>query len=331
MHETYDATRYGRDARTVIGDINSRGKLAVVAGGTGLYLRALIGSQFHDLPTDSDLRADLAKLSTSELFDEFTARDPERAGALHQNDRVRILRAVELVKLMGRPIGAMVTAAVPQFPAKVSIYLNPSRPNLHEVIAERSRRMLEKGLIEEVESLLKGGCPPTIKPMQSIGYAQVAVFTEPDTGWLVYELANIADYEVLPIARDGYLKIALTRDTFDENDELIQEKSTLFLDIRGSRDGAIKAEEIRAGETPTDATVILATSDEFLINAASIDYVERIRGQSQEVKVFSVSGRDPAMNGAYLNVAIFVDMATGWNVYELANVLLYCQACETVT
>jgi tRNA dimethylallyltransferase len=174
--QSYDAAQYARDARKVIADINRRGKIAIVAGGTGLYLRALIGNKFHDLPTDPELRAELAKLSTETLYRELVDLDPERAKILHQNDRVRLLRAVELVKLLGKSMGEIVTIDAPQFLPEISIYVNPARPILHKKIEERSHRMLDDGLIDEVQSLLKSGCPTSIKPMQSIGYAQVVKF-----------------------------------------------------------------------------------------------------------------------------------------------------------
>ena len=73
--------------------------------------------------------------------------------------------------------------------------------------------------------------------------------------------------------------------------------------------------------TALAASVTVPTSkNEVLSNAALVDYVEYIRGQDKDVKIFSISGGDPAMNGAHLNLAVFVDMETGWNVFELANV-----------
>ncbi len=173
-HESYDAARYARDARQVIAEINERGRMAIVVGGTGLYLRALIGDKFHDLPSDPLLRAELDQKSTEDLYQRLMALDPQRGVAVHQHDRVRILRAVELNTLLGKPVGEMVAEHVPQFPPMLSIYLNPARAELHQTISRRSQHMIDLGLIEEVASLMVKGCPPTIKPMLSIGYAQVA-------------------------------------------------------------------------------------------------------------------------------------------------------------
>jgi hypothetical protein len=70
----------------------------------------------------------------------------------------------------------------------------------------------------------------------------------------------------------------------------------------------------------TSAKVVTATKEEWLKNAANVDYVQYIKGQDKSVKLFSVSGGDPAMNGTFLNLAVFSDIDMDWNVFELANV-----------
>lgn len=65
---------------------------------------------------------------------------------------------------------------------------------------------------------------------------------------------------------------------------------------------------------------VKASTEKRIMQYADVDHVEYIKGQDVDVKVFSYSGGDPAMNGAYLNLAIFTDISTGWNVFELANV-----------
>jgi hypothetical protein len=69
--------------------------------------------------------------------------------------------------------------------------------------------------------------------------------------------------------------------------------------------------------------VLKASKDEFRITAAYVDYVEHIKDQNLDAKIFSVSGGDPVMNGALLNLAVFINLEEGWNVYELANVRDY--------
>lgn len=70
----------------------------------------------------------------------------------------------------------------------------------------------------------------------------------------------------------------------------------------------------------SSSVTVQKTDDDFLKNSAHVDYVEYIKGQAKDVKIFSVSGGDPAMNGAHLNLAVFEDMEIGWNVFELGNV-----------
>ncbi|MFZ3229357.1 MAG: hypothetical protein WA160_04065 [Pseudobdellovibrio sp.] len=71
------------------------------------------------------------------------------------------------------------------------------------------------------------------------------------------------------------------------------------------------------------STTLKASTEERLQNSADVDYVEFVKDQDIDAKIFSVSGGDPAMNGAYLNLAVFAGVETGWTVYELANVRNY--------
>jgi hypothetical protein len=155
-------------------------------------------------------------------------------------------------------------------------------------------------------------------------HLNLAMFLDVSAGWRVFELANVTDYKMLGSTADGILKIELTRDTFDENDEIIQEISFLTVDIKNYEAGSISAMETKlranGGQAPTEIITIPATTEEFLIAGASVDYIANIDHQNTGVKVFSISGGDPAMNGAHLNVAIFADVDAGWKVYELADV-----------
>ena len=174
-HDSFDAALFATAAHAAKSEILARGALPLVVGGTGLYLRALLGQGWNsDLPQDPELRAKLATLSTSELHEQLQRLDAKRAAELHPNDRVRLLRAVELVTLLGKPLNeAGFTGITPPDPAAFVIVLEPPRAKLHERIAARTRLMLESGLIEEVRALIAAGVSPSCKPMQSIGYKQV--------------------------------------------------------------------------------------------------------------------------------------------------------------
>lgn len=175
--DLYDARHYANDAYRAIDDILNRKKIPVIVGGTGLYLRALWGVEWDDLPSDPSLRAELESLTNEQLAESLQAIDPARAQKIHVNDRYRLLRAVELIRLLGKPISE-VSGQRDQKPFGHVIRIFPPRALAHEAIAERTKRMLDDGFIEEVRGLLTKGCPVEAKPMQSIGYKQVCQWLE---------------------------------------------------------------------------------------------------------------------------------------------------------
>lgn len=188
-NEDFDAGSYAVKAREAIAGIRARGAFPLIVGGTGLYFRALLGQGFEaDLPRDGSLRIQLDSVSTAELMDELKLLDPVRAAQLHPNDRVRIMRAVELCRLLGGPVSAQMSLPQPA-PGQVGragsemtpmrqdtlvVFLNPERDVLHARIADRVKAMLDQGLVDEVRGLLAAGCPASAKPMQAIGYREVA-------------------------------------------------------------------------------------------------------------------------------------------------------------
>jgi len=177
-HEDFDAAMFAKEAKDKNAEILARGRLPVVVGGTGLYLRALLGQGWHaGLPQDAALRLELAKLSLAQLYAQLKALDPKRAAELHPNDRVRLQRSLELVTLLGKPLHeAGLTADSPADPAAFVIVLEPPREVLHARIAARTNLMLNSGLVDEVRELIAAGVSPDCKPMQSIGYKQVCEY-----------------------------------------------------------------------------------------------------------------------------------------------------------
>lgn len=176
----FDAAVYAKAASAVAREIRSRGRLPIVCGGTGLYLRALLKDGFHlELPSDANLRAQLQALDTQMIAQRLQLLDPERAQELHANDRVRLLRSLELVLLLGKSFksaGLTATRARAVDAGTKLILLHPPRALLHLRIEERTQAMLAKGLVTEVKTLLESGISRQCKPMQSIGYKQVATF-----------------------------------------------------------------------------------------------------------------------------------------------------------
>lgn len=185
--EDYDAASYARAARKAIDGIVSLGRIPIVCGGTGLYLRALLQQAWDsDLPKDPGLRQELQQEATSALYARLLLLDPRRAGQLHPNDRFRVTRALELVLLRGQPLEwtkRKHTAATEQ-PAEecFTIVLDPPRSLLHQKIAERSAAMLQRGLLAEVQGLFSRGVSRDCKPMRSIGYLQAGAHLAGELG-----------------------------------------------------------------------------------------------------------------------------------------------------
>jgi len=171
----YDAAQYARDALVKLAEVRQRGQLPIVVGGTGLYLRALLGQGWHaDLPQDEGLRARLAAAPLDDSYEQLRRLDPQRAAQIHPHDGYRVRRSLELVTLLGRPLheAGLKPPKAPQDHAAFVMVLAPERTTLHAAIAARTQAMLSGGLVDEVRGLLAQGVAPTAKPMQSIGYKQ---------------------------------------------------------------------------------------------------------------------------------------------------------------
>lgn len=178
--EDCDAALYAQWAKAEIAAILARGRLPIIVGGTGLYLRALLGSGWSaDLPKSDTLRAELETAPTPELFERLRRLDPVRASEIHANDRFRVVRSLELVTLLGKPLreAGMTAAGAPDANAYVLV-LDPDRAELHRRIALRTKAMLAAGLLDEVRALLAAGVARTCKPMGSIGYLEAGAVLE---------------------------------------------------------------------------------------------------------------------------------------------------------
>lgn len=180
--QSFDASLFATVARKTIADVSAKHKLPIAVGGSGLYLRALWGEQFHNLPSDPNTRAQFQHRSHDDLYAELKEKDPQRAKEIHQHDIYRLTRALEIIALTGKPMSQILQEARAKqtldnpFSCPCIILLSPERSQLHHNIALRTKFMLKNGLIDEVKSILDQGCPRESKIMQSIGYKQVGDF-----------------------------------------------------------------------------------------------------------------------------------------------------------
>ena len=177
--EDFSVSRYCAQAAPIVDDIIARGKTAIIAGGTGLYMDSLIrGNEFAPFPS-TGVREALEKRAETEgtqsLLEELAGIDPESAGRLHPSDRKRIIRALEVYRETGITITEhnRRTRQVPDRYRPLWLGLDFSdRAALYRRIDRRVEVMLEAGLLEEIRSLLNSGIPETCTAMQAIGYKE---------------------------------------------------------------------------------------------------------------------------------------------------------------
>jgi tRNA dimethylallyltransferase len=176
--QDFSAADYGRLARAAIADIHARGRVPIVAGGTGLYLRALLHGLFEGPGRDEPLRRRLEAIADrhgNERLHRILARvDPESAGRIEPGDRVRVVRALEVYRATGKAIGEHHRAGagpLAGFESRVLV-LDPGREALRAAVEKRTDAMLAAGLVEEARRLLARY--PGVRPLAAIGYRQAA-------------------------------------------------------------------------------------------------------------------------------------------------------------
>jgi tRNA dimethylallyltransferase len=177
--EPFDAAKYLHLARPIIEDIEKRGLVSLVVGGSGLYMRVLTRGICEGPPSDPELKKRLLAEEKSRglayLYSELLRLDPESAARIHPNDRQRIFRAIEVFELTGVALSALQKGhgfKENLYPS-VKVFINRERELLFERINRRVDLMIESGLKEEVEKLLEAGYSPQLKSMQSLGYKQM--------------------------------------------------------------------------------------------------------------------------------------------------------------
>jgi len=176
--EPYTAGDFVRDCEAAISDIHSRGKRALIVGGTGFYLKAMLYGLWDAPKAPADLRRSLEARSNQELYDELFAVDEEAALRISRNDRYRLIRAAETVSMTGKtPSVLEAEAASRPAVAGLSLYITDRSPDeLKTRIAERTELMIASGFVAEVESLLKRY--PGVRPFESVGYAEALAYLE---------------------------------------------------------------------------------------------------------------------------------------------------------
>jgi tRNA dimethylallyltransferase len=175
--EIFTAGDYAARGRAALRQIADRGRIPLVAGGTGFYLRALLEGLFAGPSRDESLRAQLRQREqrrAGSLHRILTRLDPAAARRIHSNDRNKTMRALEVCLLERKPLSDLYLQgrdALEGF-APIKIGLNPPRQALNRKLDERAEKMFQEGLLEEVRGILASGIPATVKPFESLGYRQ---------------------------------------------------------------------------------------------------------------------------------------------------------------
>jgi tRNA dimethylallyltransferase len=174
--DAFDAGRFGALGRETIDGIFRRGRVPLVVGGSGLYLRSLLAGLFEGPSAERELRDALEErireAGPAALLEELRAVDPETASRLHPGNTRRIIRALEVHALSGKPISEL-HRVKPEIPFRaVKAGLHWPRARLYDRINARVIAMVNEGLLDEVRRLLDAGHAPGLRSLQTVGYRE---------------------------------------------------------------------------------------------------------------------------------------------------------------
>ena len=184
VRQAASVAAYQRLAREAIAGIHARGRVPVLAGGSGLYLRAALDNlEFPgtDPAVRDRLEAELAAAGPEALHARLAALDPAAAAAILPSNGRRIVRALEVIEVVGRPFAAVLPQYESRYPA-AQIGLRVDRGELGRRIAERADRMWREGLVDEVAALERAGLREGRTASRALGYAQVLRFRAGEYG-----------------------------------------------------------------------------------------------------------------------------------------------------
>jgi tRNA dimethylallyltransferase len=176
--EYYSAGEYGREARQIMARLLDEGRLLIVVGGSGFYLRALIDGLFEPRISDPEvkerLRERIRREGLAAAYRYLMRVDPDSAARIHPHDEQRIVRALEVYELAGEPMSKFFARkpAPPPFRA-MWIGLELPRDELYRRIDHRAEQMFASGLVDEVRGLLERGYSADLNALRTVGYQEV--------------------------------------------------------------------------------------------------------------------------------------------------------------
>ena len=184
--DAFSIAKFQKMVKEAMADIYSRGKVPILAGGTGFYIQAIVNDiNFVESESDPIYRKSLEEQGQTSagsqvLFAQLMAVDPESCAAIHMNNTKRVIRALEYYHLTGEKISVHnATEKNKTSPYKVGFYvLTMERDLLYQRINDRVDRMMADGLLEEVKELLDKGYDPSLVSMQGLGYKEIVAFLQ---------------------------------------------------------------------------------------------------------------------------------------------------------
>ncbi len=185
----FDAAQYAKHARDAIAMIQNQGRVPLVVGGTGFYIKALLYGLFEAKPADSmvreRLKAEALSYGPAYVYTKLSHCDPAAAARIHPNDTYRVLRALEVYEVSGRPMSEFQKVhGFADCPYEVlKIGLSIAREQLYERIDRRVDRMIDDGLLIEVQMLLDMGFSEQLRPMQALGYRHMIDYLRGRMSW----------------------------------------------------------------------------------------------------------------------------------------------------
>lgn len=180
-HEQFSVAEFQQRVDALIAEIAARGRLPILCGGTGLYVRAVLREYtFAALETDGSVRARLnaeaERAGPPALHARLAVVDPAAAARIHPNDQLRIVRALEVFELTGRPISELQKQGEGARYDYLLIGLTMERARLYARIDARVDAMLRAGWLDEVRALLAAGASPYRGPLTAIGYREMVAY-----------------------------------------------------------------------------------------------------------------------------------------------------------
>ncbi len=180
-NDNYSCGQFARDAESKIEEIKERGKVPIICGGTGLYIKALF-HPLHALPESNrvikkKLQTAMETFGVDHFYKKLSSIDPALAKRITPKDKQRIMRGLEVYEITGKPLSALLKKKkkkakyVPHY-----IGLNLPRRELYQRINERFTKMINQGLVNEVEMLLDKGFDPASSAMRTIGYKEIVQY-----------------------------------------------------------------------------------------------------------------------------------------------------------